>query len=702
MTRSRREGAPGSRREGAPRSRRESTPSNKWALHALHLAGATAVLSLAIYLLRPLLYGWFPVSSDHMVHLYQAWDLWENRLVNGRLSGWSDYWFFGYPAGDLYHPGLDIWVAMFRAGTLARLDWGQTYGLAFLAYFAFAGLAIYRFGQRHMGLAAGLAGSFLWMLDRGEYEQGGWLYLVRAGVWGQGLGLALFLLGLGFFLQALQGHRARDHALAGMFLGASILAHPMDLLLLLMALPALLLLKLLLIPARKAPRTLLLSSAWIVGTCFLVASTWLLPLWTRYGWTEAVGKPWLPASAILRGLLNGDLFTGTSPLVIYAGLLGGLLGFLRRRLAPALLFLLMLILLATASTDVLYGLRLQEHFPSVGRIQFQRFTIPAKACLFLLAGYTLDEIWRSLWCFAGWQKMPTLFRKMARPTLAVSTALALLVSAFTWWQPFLAYTARLDLPCSGSSETWPSYQIFNRWALEQHEAEQGFYRIAYEGREYDQDFMAAPVFNQTAGYKSGFTSCRIFSGVTGLVGDELYRALSVKYVASRQALNRPTLQFHRRFGEILVYRFVDYQPNRYKLLPGQDAPSPKVETLEFNDQQVRFALSGTGIGSRLRLYVANYERWAASMNGQKITIESASPARGVAPIVMEVPITDGELRFRYVRRGVDWLSMATETTGLLLVLALLLRGRRPPWGTETTSRAPRHQQIREKSCQKSL
>jgi uncharacterized membrane protein len=71
------------------------------------------------------------------VHLYKAWHFWDEMLLHGRLRGWSSYWFFGYPAEELYPIGPDLWVALSRAATLGLLSWEATYGLAFVGVFAF-------------------------------------------------------------------------------------------------------------------------------------------------------------------------------------------------------------------------------------------------------------------------------------------------------------------------------------------------------------------------------------------------------------------------------------------------------------------------------------------------------------------------------------------------------------------------------------
>src|SRR5688572_5258157 len=65
---------------------------------------------VAAGLLWPLLLGQMPLSQDHPIHLARAWLFVHERLLDGKLSGWSDSWFAGWPAGEDYPPGADYWI----------------------------------------------------------------------------------------------------------------------------------------------------------------------------------------------------------------------------------------------------------------------------------------------------------------------------------------------------------------------------------------------------------------------------------------------------------------------------------------------------------------------------------------------------------------------------------------------------------------
>ncbi len=630
---------------------------------------AVPVLGLALWLMRPVLRGGIPTTSDHMAHLFQAWDLWTHRLP-WRVGGWSDLWFFGYPAGELYHPGADLWVAAWRVLTLGMLDWADGYALAFVAFFAFSGLALYRYGARELGWLAGLLGAGLWLMDRGEYEQGGWLYLVRAGVWPQALGLAFFFAGLSWLSRGIDRAQPRDHAVSGLLMGCAVLAHPMDLVLLGLCLPLPWLARWITRQPR-GPVAMLGPAAVLLLGAGLAGFYWI-PLAARTGWTEAVGYPWLPASAIAGGLLRGDLFANLPPWITWLGLLGGLLAVLRRRPGGVLLLLLFGLLMLGAADETSRMLSELTGSDSLARFQYRRFTIPAKACLFLLAGYPLQSLLDLAWQASGSRRLEPDTVPIARAGLLLVLAAAG-IGLGAWQAPALrAHLASLDLPTAGSAGQWRELQQLNAWVREQDAEHPGFWRIAYEGAEHDQFFWAAPVGNGRPGYKPGFTCCRIFGLIPEGREPALYRTLGVRLVVSQGPADGPGRTLLQQIGALYAYEIEDFDPERYTLLgPG------KVEVERFEAGHIRLALRDTTPDTRLRLHVAHFPRWQARMNGEPVAIDVGPPATGMRPILMELPVQDGDLVLRYRRQAIDWLGMLVSLLAAAACGWLLWRRRGP-------------------------
>jgi hypothetical protein len=634
---------------------------------------ALPVVALAMWLMSPVLRGGVPTSSDHMAHMFQSWDLWTHRLP-WRIGGWSDLWFFGYPAGELYHPGADLWVAGWRALTLGLLDHADGYALAFVAFFVFSGLALYRYGARELGWLAGMLGTCLWLLDRGEYEQGGWLYLVRAGVWPQALGLAFFFAGLTWLERGIDSLRPRALAVAGLLMGCAILAHPLDLVLLGLCLPLPWLARW--ITRRPRGRTALLAPTVVLLLGAGLAGFYWIPLAARTGWTEAVGYPWLTAAEIAGGLLQGELFANLPPWVTWLGLLGGVLAVLRRRPGGVLLLLLFLLLMAGAAAELSQGLAELTGSDALARFQYRRFSIPAKACLFLMAGYPVQSLVDLVWRSAGSDRLASGTVPLARGGVALVLAV-LSVGLLAWQGPALrAHVATLDLPTAGAGGQWAELQQLNAWVREQDAEQPGFWRIAYEGNEHDQFFWAAPVYNGRPGYKPGFTCCRIFGLIPEGREPALYRALGVRYVVSQGPADAPDRTLLQQFGVLHAYAFDGFEPQRYTLLgPGA------VEVERFEGEHIRLHITDTTPDTRLRLHVAHFPRWQARVNGQSVPIDVGPPATGQRPILMELPVSDGTVELRYRRQLIDWLSMLASLLAAAACGWLLWRNRWPRWGS---------------------
>jgi hypothetical protein len=197
------------------------------------------------------------------------------------------------------------------------------------------------------------------------------------------------------------------------------------------------------------------------------------------------------------------------------------------------------------------------------------------------------------------------------------------------------------------------------WSRQLTPKSQEFYRIAYHLYRNNHISTLAPVFNRTPMYKVGYTPAQIFQKVPRTDEEEVLDAASVKYVMSGYELANPQLTLERTFGELRVYRRNTYRPQPFTVLGEGHA-----ELLEFEPERIRIRLSDTTPSSRLKINVANFPRWRATIAGKEVPIATV-PVYGVEyPFLMEVPASDGELVLEYVYRTADW-------AGLLLSLAAL-------------------------------
>jgi hypothetical protein len=640
------------------------------------------VVGVAMAVLAPLLAGQMPLSHDHPVHLYKAWHFWEEMLLDGRLRGWSSYWFFGYPAEELYPIGPDLWVALFRLVTLGLASWETTYGLAFVGVFALAAYAVYSFGRRFFGPAAGVVAGLLWILDRGDYREGGWSYTVDWAVWVQILAMAFALLALGRLQDALDRGKPRDYAIAGALFAAALLSHPMNVIVFGVGIPLYLLTRWL--GAGKPIGREIAITAAVAAIGVALAGFWFLPMMARSGWTTSIGDLWRPLSQTSKALLDGSVFANVWPLPVALGLIGAALGLAMKRWVAIFLLLLAAVMLFASTSTAFHELSLISIAKAFSKIQYQRLVIPAKACLYLLAGFAIAQLvdrvqaWREArkGTRPDWAKADAGPAGIPEVRAALLAALVcLILSPFV--RPALeqlgsSYFRTIgSLVLKRSIHYWDDYQRFLTWSAKKRAESKTFYRISYELDRHNHLMMGAPAYNQTPYYKVGYTPAKLFKHVTETTEDPLYRALSVQYVVSQHPLSRAGLVQETRFGGIFVYRFSGYRPERYTLTgPG------RVEVQTFEEEKIRLKITGAGSGSRLKVHVANYGRWRAELDGAALTIKEAPVHGTTSPMLMEVPVKDGVLEFDYVMRGVDVAGSLASLAGIAVVVLLVLAGRR--------------------------
>jgi hypothetical protein len=138
----------------------------------------------------------------------------------------------------------------------------------------------------------------------------------------------------------------------------------------------------------------------------------------------------------------------------------------------------------------------------------------------------------------------------------------------------------------------------------------------------------------------------------------VWKAINISHVLSIGPVHRPDLEEIRRFGQMHLYRFLDYSPERITLEgPGQ------ASLLHDEPEAMDIRLSGTGPSSRLLVHRARYALWEAELEGKPVPIVGA--AISDTPLVfMEIAVSDGMLRLRYsagtselIGTIISWLSL---------------------------------------------
>ncbi|MCK5795673.1 MAG: hypothetical protein KAI47_00705, partial [Deltaproteobacteria bacterium] len=497
--------------------------SISWLPRSLPILGLVAV---AAALLWPTFIGQMVQSQDHTVHLTRAWHFVTQMLGHGKLSGWSDWWFAGYPAGEDYPPGGDWWIASFYLSTLGLLGWEASYALAFFAMYAVSALGVYAFGRVYFGRLTGFLGGLFFLLDRGQYREGGWNYTVWWGVWPQVLSTGFTFLTFALLDNVIRRARPRDFALAGLAAGFSLVAHPVAVIYFGLGVPIYLVVRALADDERPSG----VIVARVLGALAIggaLAAFWILPFVSKGSWMAKYGELWKSLPAMSSGLWQGKLFDNAMPPVIILGAFGAAVALWRRSVGGIFLTAYGAMTLFVASSTAFQGLDLLTVSPSFGQIQFQRLSILAKPCVWLLAGYAIATLFSRV----GGRAPTFRYRRYAL------TALVLLAIA-PFVRPALehygkTYGRELGRPKIRKDVAyWKDYQGFLAWSRGIHEKErkEGFYRIAYVRSYNDHYFGAAPVFNKTPMYKVGYTPAINFKHKPDTADPEIYKLLNVKFI----------------------------------------------------------------------------------------------------------------------------------------------------------------------------
>jgi hypothetical protein len=223
-----------------------------------------------------------PTGGDTGAHVFGPAYLRDTLLPEGRILGWSNDWFAGFPAFYFYFPLPSLVIVL--------LDVFMPYGVAFklvttLGLLAMAP-AIYFYTRamklgRNIGLiAAGSGAVFAFYESYSIY--GGNLASTLAGEFSYSWSFALSLVYLGLLVKAVRDDR-KYLKWAALALGLTALSHILTTIVVVIA-------SLMVFGWKRGPaRTAII---WVWG--FAIAAFWALPLVARIGLTSDMG--WTPLS----------------------------------------------------------------------------------------------------------------------------------------------------------------------------------------------------------------------------------------------------------------------------------------------------------------------------------------------------------------------------------------------------------------------
>lgn len=251
---------------------------DRWPIYLGLIVASLVVLSV----LNPwwILTPTTPTGGDMGAHVFGPAFLRDSLLPEGRLLGWSDDWFAGFPAFYFYFPLPSL--------TIVALDLFIPYGVAFkivtvlgllatppAAYFLARSM---RFGRNMSLIAAGSGVVFAFYESFTIY--GGNVASTLAGEFSYSWSFALSLVYLGLLIKAVRDDR-RFLKWAALALALTALSHVLTTIIVIFA-------SLFVLPWKKGLLRTLAIWAW----GFSIAAFWALPLLARIGLTSDMA--WSP------------------------------------------------------------------------------------------------------------------------------------------------------------------------------------------------------------------------------------------------------------------------------------------------------------------------------------------------------------------------------------------------------------------------
>lgn len=617
------------------------------------------LLLWAIWSIGGELFQWTPLTHDHPTHLFKAWHFYEKMLPEGKLRGWSHYWAFGHPFGELVPFGEELWVALFRALTFESFTWLKTYSLSLFALIALITFSAYIFASHYLGRFVGLVSALLTLWDPGGWAQMGWFWFMKFGVWANSLGISFLLLSMVALDRLAHRWSMSRFVGAAVLVAVSLIAHQV------------------VVPFLPVFVALLLLDRWVrgllrgrdafhvlaaVGLGVSLSAFYLFPFLARSEQTLDLGVRGDEIEAVARRLVEGNLFYGLWTVLLTLGFVGAFVA-LRRQLPGAVFLAVGMGVFTLTSTDVMFSVfHLERVLPSFAKIEASRMLVGAKVLWFPLVAYGMS---------LPVMELARVIRSLNRPRDLISgekgrwflvwgLGLALLAPYVPGALNHLKKAQVQKVLPPEKVAYWEDLQVLWQVTARLRKESKELYRIAYELPWHDHIATIAPVFDDTWMYKIGYTPTQAFRAMPMQFGEVLFQKMMVKYVVSERNLDASHYRLQGVFGRLKLYEFLDYQGDPGVLLgPGE------ARVREFTPERIVIETRGTTEQSRLQLFVAGTDRWRARAGDRELPI-TAAPVEGAQdPFLMEVPARSGEVVFGYELRREDWVGRMASLTGML-------------------------------------
>jgi hypothetical protein len=641
----------------------------------LELTYLGVIVWVATFMMRDIFSGARPISHDHTVHYFKAWQLHEHFLPRFRLHGFSHRWFAGYPVNYLYPIGTDLFVNLVDYATLGLLGFNHAYGIAFWLFHVLTGYAGYRFGRAIGGPHVGLITGFLMITDLSTFRFGGWAYTIEYGVWPQALSLVFALLATARVPAIYQTRSLRPVGVFALLMGAAIVTHPIELIYLGMLLIVAVFSGMFVPEVKTALGTARLLLAY--GLSVLVASAWLLPFIDVRKQTTPMGVWWDSTYELGKGLINLNAFPGTLGYVLAFGVLASVIMLRSRRFALLLTALMALLVPALCNSSFIDALHLPALSEAFAKVQWLRMSTMVKPFWFAMAAYLVVAFLRGARSLVLPGALAVADGASGEPQVSYVRAVvfAMVVSFLTL--PFAVQAGQVFFTANiAKTMTTEQERALDGdraqlvvW-LQQNLPKTGFYRVCVStGHNHDLldigTQIAAPL------YKRGFTPAENFIYKVNTEDNAILEAVNVRYMIAKKWLPPEDYTPLAHFGVYQVYEFKHWNPRPYVITQGTGA----VRVERFGSEEIVLNAQ-PGSHGRLRLNVSYFPRWHAYRDGKPISLwPTALPEAPTTTGFMTVHLEPGRYRFAFEPSRLDKVAWPLSLLGIALALLLSVGGR---------------------------
>lgn len=639
-----------------------------------------AFLTLAAVIMPEAALGDRPIDHDHTVHYTKAWRLQHHFLSQGRLIGWSEQWFAGYPAQYLYPIGADLWVVLINVFTLGLLGFSGAYGVGVYLFWALQGWAVYLFSRAGFSRTTGVLAGMLLMSDTGTFRFGGWVYSMKWAVWPQLFATALAMIALSKLPEIARRGHTWQIGFFSLFAGLALISHPAMLLFLACAAISAIL-ALWLSPSIKERLSGLVQIGFGFGLAGLIGAMWLLPFLSVRKSSTPYGMQWNTAESMGIQLYSLDIFPGTWAPIVALGLLGLISVLASRRFSHTFVGLFTIILLTASSSTFLSQLHLTDLLDSLTFVQFQRFSMMVKPLWYLLAAYSAVG---ALSHANTWLKSnrdddkadettaetPSSWREHG---LSLSARLLLIMTlcapvifhfGYTWSKQHLAR----ELTEASTRPYKADRASFIAWAKQNMKVDpKQRARMLIKTSKHDHSFVDLGTEIDIPIYKTGFTPAATYKFKPESDNPTLLAALNVRWVLSvGRKQSKKDYTFLKSFGRLHLYELETWSPEPFEIISGEG----DVEVISLSEEKQVFRAK-PGADGVIRFNTSSFPRWSIKRDGVPLEITPVRVINDEKTGFMSTPLAPGEYVLEFERRGLDHLAKLIGLVGFLIAMLLL-------------------------------